>query len=269
MVDLAARERWHTGRVDDGFDGGGLGHGAHGRDGSGRIVAATRASLETWTSPTPRPARCCASSCSRTSPGSRPTVWPAASGARRAPPAATSRSCARRGCRCDSVRGPYGGYRLGRGVRLPPLMFSATEALGLVMAVLDGHHDAGDPTDPVGGALGKMVRALPESVADQAEASAARPPRPPTAAPPGPTRRRPPPSSRPARRTGGSGCGTGRRRARSGRPRSTRGRSSSGTAGGTCCAAPGPTAVRHTGSTGCATSSRWTSGSTGPPTWTR
>jgi predicted DNA-binding transcriptional regulator YafY len=69
----------------------------------------------------------------------------------------------------ESVRGPYGGYRVGRGVRLPPLMFSATEALGLVMAVLDGHHDAGDPTDPVGSALGKIVRALPESVAAQAE----------------------------------------------------------------------------------------------------
>jgi len=70
----------------------------------------------------------------------------------------------------ESVRGPYGGYRLGRGLRLPPLMFSAAEALGLVMAVLDGHHDAKDPTDPVGSALGKIVRALPEPVAAQAEA---------------------------------------------------------------------------------------------------
>jgi predicted DNA-binding transcriptional regulator YafY len=70
----------------------------------------------------------------------------------------------------DSVRGPYGGYHLGRGLRLSPLMFSAAEALGLVMAVLDGHHDAGDPTDPVGSALGKIMRALPESVAAQAEA---------------------------------------------------------------------------------------------------
>ena len=69
----------------------------------------------------------------------------------------------------ESVRGPYGGYRLGRGLRLPPLTFSAAEALGLVMAVLDGHHDAGDPTDPVGSALGKIVRALPEPVAAQAE----------------------------------------------------------------------------------------------------
>jgi predicted DNA-binding transcriptional regulator YafY len=69
----------------------------------------------------------------------------------------------------ESVRGPYGGYRVGRGVRLAPLMFSAAEALGLVMAVLDGHHDAGDATDPVGSALGKLMRALPEPVAAQAE----------------------------------------------------------------------------------------------------
>lgn len=69
----------------------------------------------------------------------------------------------------ESVRGPYGGYRVGRGVRLPPLMFSADEALALVMAVFDGHHDAADATNPVGGALGKLVRALPERVAAQAE----------------------------------------------------------------------------------------------------
>jgi predicted DNA-binding transcriptional regulator YafY len=68
------------------------------------------------------------------------------------------------------MRGPGGGYRVGRGLRLPPLMFTATEALGLVMAVLDGHHEAGDRTDPVGSALGKLVRALPERVAAQAEA---------------------------------------------------------------------------------------------------
>ena len=69
----------------------------------------------------------------------------------------------------ESVRGPYGGYRVGRGVRLPPLMFDAAEALGLVMAVLDGHHVASDPADPVGAALGKIMRALPEPVAAQAE----------------------------------------------------------------------------------------------------
>ncbi|GCE76889.1 helix-turn-helix transcriptional regulator [Cellulomonas biazotea] len=69
----------------------------------------------------------------------------------------------------ESVRGRYGGYRVGRGVRLAPVRFSAAEALALVMAVLDGHHDASDPDDPAGEALGKLVRALPEGVATQAE----------------------------------------------------------------------------------------------------
>lgn len=68
-----------------------------------------------------------------------------------------------------SSRGQYGGYSVGRGVRLPPLIFSATEALGLVLAALDAHYDAADPTDPVGSALGKILRALPEPVARQAE----------------------------------------------------------------------------------------------------
>ena len=64
----------------------------------------------------------------------------------------------------ESTRGPYGGYRVGRGIRLPPLMFTAAEALGLVMAVLDGSHTAADTDDPVGAALGKIIRALPENV---------------------------------------------------------------------------------------------------------
>jgi predicted DNA-binding transcriptional regulator YafY len=68
----------------------------------------------------------------------------------------------------ESVRGPYGGYRLGRGLRLPPLVFSAAEALGLVMAVLDGRHAPADNEDPVGSGLGKIIRALPESVGQQA-----------------------------------------------------------------------------------------------------
>ncbi|MEV7801779.1 WYL domain-containing protein [Microbispora sp. NPDC088329] len=70
----------------------------------------------------------------------------------------------------ESERGPYGGYRIGRGLRLPPLMFTQAEALGLVMAVLDGRHDSADPADPVGGALGKILRVLPEAVAGPAEA---------------------------------------------------------------------------------------------------
>ena len=68
----------------------------------------------------------------------------------------------------ESTRGPFGGYRLGRGIRLPPLVFSAAEALGLVMAVLDGSHAAADADDPVGAALGKIIRALPENIGRQA-----------------------------------------------------------------------------------------------------
>lgn len=68
----------------------------------------------------------------------------------------------------ESVRGPYGGYRLGRGLRFPPIVFSASEALGLVMAALDGPHSAGDSAQPLGSALGKVIRALPEHVGRQA-----------------------------------------------------------------------------------------------------
>jgi predicted DNA-binding transcriptional regulator YafY len=70
----------------------------------------------------------------------------------------------------ESVRGPFGGYHVGRGLRLPPLMFTASEALGLVMAVLEAHHGAADAEDPVGSALGKIVRVLPEPVAGPVEA---------------------------------------------------------------------------------------------------
>ncbi|NUR95514.1 MAG: WYL domain-containing protein [Kribbellaceae bacterium] len=67
----------------------------------------------------------------------------------------------------ESVRGPYGGYRVGRGLRLPPLMFSPTEALGLVMAVLEGPRGAADPVE---NALGKIIRVLPEPVARSTDA---------------------------------------------------------------------------------------------------
>ncbi len=68
----------------------------------------------------------------------------------------------------ESLRGPYGGYRLGRGVRLPSLVFTAAEAVGLVMAVLDGRHAAADSDDPVGSGLGKLIGALPVQVGQQA-----------------------------------------------------------------------------------------------------
>ncbi|MFF7048092.1 helix-turn-helix transcriptional regulator [Streptomyces griseorubiginosus] len=71
-----------------------------------------------------------------------------------------------------SSRGPWGGYRLGRGARLPPVVFTEPEALGLVMAVLDAQPVAADPDadDLVATALGKVIRALPEKVGRQAAA---------------------------------------------------------------------------------------------------
>jgi predicted DNA-binding transcriptional regulator YafY len=68
----------------------------------------------------------------------------------------------------ESTRGRYGGYHIGRSLQPPPMMFTASEALGLVMAVLDGHHAAADPEDPVGSALGKLIRSLPSHTARHA-----------------------------------------------------------------------------------------------------
>lgn len=66
----------------------------------------------------------------------------------------------------ESVRGPYGGYRVGRGMRLPPVTFTAEQALALVMAVLD----TSTTDELVDTALERVIRALPEGVARQATA---------------------------------------------------------------------------------------------------
>lgn len=63
-----------------------------------------------------------------------------------------------------STRGKYGGYRIGRGVRLPPVEFSGPEALGLVMAALDSPQGAPATDSLVGTGVEKLLRALPESV---------------------------------------------------------------------------------------------------------
>jgi predicted DNA-binding transcriptional regulator YafY len=70
----------------------------------------------------------------------------------------------------ESSRGRYGGYRLGRGMRLPPVIFTQDEALGLVMAVLEGHPAATGTGELAGSALAKVIRALPEDVGRQAAA---------------------------------------------------------------------------------------------------
>lgn len=70
----------------------------------------------------------------------------------------------------ESARGPYGGYRLGRGVQLPPVVFSEAEALALVMAVLETGPRGEDGEDLVDAGLGKLIAALPENVRRQTAA---------------------------------------------------------------------------------------------------
>jgi len=70
----------------------------------------------------------------------------------------------------ESARGRYGGYWLGRGMRLPPVIFTQDEALALVMAVLEGHPAATGTGELAGSALAKVIRALPENVGRQAAA---------------------------------------------------------------------------------------------------
>ncbi|MGI8524225.1 MAG: helix-turn-helix transcriptional regulator [Nocardioides sp.] len=69
----------------------------------------------------------------------------------------------------ESSTGRYGGYRVGRGLRIPPLMFTPEEALDLVMAAVEGRGST-DTTAPVGEALAKIIRVLPEQVAGRARA---------------------------------------------------------------------------------------------------
>jgi predicted DNA-binding transcriptional regulator YafY len=55
-------------------------------------------------------------------------------------------------------------------MRLPPVIFTQEEALGLVMAVLEGHPAATGTGELAGSALAKVIRALPEKVGRQAAA---------------------------------------------------------------------------------------------------
>lgn len=68
----------------------------------------------------------------------------------------------------EPAAGRTGGYWLRPGFRMPPLMFSAEEAIGLAVALLNTRtsNDAALPT-PVANALGKIERALPQELANQ------------------------------------------------------------------------------------------------------
>jgi len=66
----------------------------------------------------------------------------------------------------EAERGPGGGYRLGRGFRMPPLMLTAAEAGTVALALTAGRHQGLE----VEAALGKILRVLPDRIGAQVEA---------------------------------------------------------------------------------------------------
>lgn len=68
----------------------------------------------------------------------------------------------------ESNVGRSGGYALAKGFRLPPLMFSADEALGLAMALLATEASGYEQLpDPVARALAKIERVLPTELSER------------------------------------------------------------------------------------------------------
>src|SRR4051812_2153795 len=67
----------------------------------------------------------------------------------------------------EAVRGRYGGYRLGPGYRLPPLMLSDDEALAVLLGLIAGRRAGLMTTADTAGetAAAKIRRVLPERVA--------------------------------------------------------------------------------------------------------
>ncbi len=99
-----------------------------------------------------------------------------------------------------ATRGAVGGYRLGQGATMPPLLLDDDEAVAVAVAVglaEDGSTGIADIHVSLTKALAKLQQILPETPAAQGVRAASRPPRsaPPRSAPASPTRPCPPPPS--------------------------------------------------------------------------
>jgi predicted DNA-binding transcriptional regulator YafY len=72
----------------------------------------------------------------------------------------------------ESVRGRYGGYRLGSGYRMPPLMLSDDEALAVMLGLIAGGRSGLATTAGTAGetAAAKIRRVLPERLARRLDA---------------------------------------------------------------------------------------------------
>lgn len=71
----------------------------------------------------------------------------------------------------ESVRGRYGGYRVGPGYRLPPLMFTDDEALAVLLGLAAGRRTGLTTAERTAGetASAKIRRVLPRPVAERLE----------------------------------------------------------------------------------------------------
>ncbi len=68
----------------------------------------------------------------------------------------------------ESVPGPHGGYRLGRGPELPPLVLEDAEALAVVLGLRTASVNlSGELDEAAATALAKLERVLPERLADR------------------------------------------------------------------------------------------------------
>lgn len=69
----------------------------------------------------------------------------------------------------ESVRGRYGGYRLARGYRLPPLVFSDDEALAVLLGLIAGRRAGLATAEGTANetAAAKIQRVLPARLADR------------------------------------------------------------------------------------------------------
>src|ERR1700726_539497 len=71
----------------------------------------------------------------------------------------------------EAERGRYGTYRLLRGYKLPPLMFTEDEALALTLGLLAARRLGMTMAAPaVEGALAKIDRVLPEALRERVQA---------------------------------------------------------------------------------------------------
>lgn len=71
----------------------------------------------------------------------------------------------------EAERGRYGSYRLLRGFKMPPLMFTEEEALALTLGLLATRRLGMSMTAPAAeGALAKIDRVLPETLRTQVQA---------------------------------------------------------------------------------------------------